>query len=61
MQTIKLVFYAHTHTDKKKKNTYFQIIQFSEGAYFALPPELTFTSTLAEFKGVGIFNTTLLA
>lgn len=36
-------------------------MQFSEGLYFALPPAPTFTSTLAEFKGVGIFKTTLLA
>lgn len=43
------------------KKPYFQIIQFSDGAYFAFPPEPTFTSTFAEFKGVGIFNTTLLA
>lgn len=41
--------------------TYFHIMQFSAGAYFALPPELTFTSTLAEFKGVGILKITLLA
>jgi hypothetical protein len=36
-------------------------MQFSEGAYFALPPDPTLTSTFAEFNGVGIFNTTLLA
>lgn len=41
--------------------TYFQMIQFSEGAYFAFPPDPTLTSTLAEFKGVGIFNITLFA
>lgn len=41
--------------------TYFHTMQFSAGAYFALPPEPTFTSTFAEFNGVGILKTTLFA
>lgn len=43
------------------KRGIFQIMQFSEGAYLALPPDPTFTSTLAEFSGVGIRKMTLLA
>lgn len=41
--------------------TYFQMIQFSDGAYLALPPAPTLTSTLAELSGVGILRITLCA
>lgn len=37
------------------------MMQFSEGAYLAFPPDPTLTSTLAEFNGVGILRTTLFA
>jgi hypothetical protein len=41
--------------------TYFHMMQFSAGAYFAFPPAPTLTSTLAELRGVGILRTTLCA